>query len=129
MITGFYAGLLGIMLAILIIRIAMRRLRYRVGIGDGGIPDLAQAMRVHGNFAETVPILLVILFVMEYSGYNPAWLHLFGGSIILCRVLHACGITASPLQSFGRKYGMMLTLLLFFLGGASLILSYVKTLL
>lgn len=128
MITGFYAGLLGLMLIFLTVRIALRRRKYRVGIGDGGIPDLAQAIRVHGNFVETVPFLLIILGILELSLVASLYLHIFGGVIIISRLLHANGLTKSPLLSFGRKNGILLSLLLLFLGSIFLIIKYVSNL-
>ena len=125
MITGFYIGLMGLMLIILTIRIAVRRRKYRVGINDGGIPDLAQSIRVHGNFVETVPFLLIILGIMELSLIQPLYLHIFGAGIILSRLLHATGLTQSPLLSFGRKYGILLSLLLLFIGSVCLIGNFI----
>lgn len=125
MITGFYTGLLGLMLIFLTMRIALRRRKYRVGIGDGGIPDLAQAIRVHGNFVETVPFLIIILGILELSLVQPIYLHIFGAAILLSRLLHAVGLTQSPLLSFGRKYGIQLSLLLLLIGSACLICNFI----
>lgn len=124
MITGIYAGAIGLMLVFLIARIAARRRKYQVGIGDGGIPDLAQAIRVHGNFVETVPLMILLLGIMEFNLVPPIFLHLYGAGIILSRLLHANGLNHTPLLSFGRKYGTILTLLLLLIGSLTTILSY-----
>ena len=121
MITGLYAGLLGLMLVVLIARVALRRLKYRVGLGDGGIGDLTQAIRVHGNFTEVVPILLIMMLVMEESVVARPILHIFGVGLVLSRLLHAYGITCSPYHSFGRKTGIVLTVLLLIAGSLILI--------
>lgn len=121
MITGLYAGLLGLLLVYLIFRVAKRRLKYRVGLGDGGIPDLNQAIRVHGNFAETVPIILIIMLIMELS-LSPPWLvHGFGVLLVTARIAHAQGISSSPNHSLGRKIGIGLTLTLIIAGSFILI--------
>ena len=121
MITGLYTGILGLMLVVLILRVAMRRLKYKVGLGDGGIGDLTQAMRVHGNFIETVPIMLIMMVLMEESLVSTWILHAFGSGIIATRLLHAYGITRSAGHSFGRKTGIMLSLLLLTVGSVILI--------
>jgi hypothetical protein len=123
MITGFYTGVLALFLALLVSRIIKRRLRYKVGIGDGGITDLAKAIRAHGNFIETVPMQLAILLVMELQN-APLWLlHVFGISIVVSRALHAYGITQTHLASKGRFCGTLFTLGLFILGGLYLIIT------
>ncbi len=128
MITGLYAAILGLMLVVLILRVARRRLKYKVGLGDGGISDLGQAIRVHGNFVETVPILLILLLVMEENVF-PAWgLHIFGTGIVISRLFHAYGITMSPLASAGRKYGTFLAIFLIIAGSLALILSFLSNL-
>lgn len=125
MITGLYAGILGLMLAILIFRVAVRRMKYKVGLGDGGIPDLVQAVRVHGNFIETVPIMLIILVLLEANGIEPLILHFYGVGIVLTRLLHAYGITCSAGHSFGRKMGILLTMFLLAVGSVSLIAKFI----
>ena len=124
MITGLYTGILGLILTGLILRVALRRMKYKVGLGDGGIPDLTQAIRVHGNFVETVPIMLIILALMELGLVQTWVLHVFGILIVLSRLLHAYGITCSPGHSFGRKAGIMLTLAIIITGSLILIYRY-----
>ena len=124
MITGLYAGILGLMLVVLILRVALRRLKYRVGLGDGGIADLTQAIRVHGNFVETVPIILVMMVIMEESLVKPWVIHAFGIGLILARLAHAYGISSNPNHSLGRKAGICLTMFLILAGSVCLIATY-----
>lgn len=126
MITGFYAGILGLMLMALIVRVALRRMKYRVGLGDGGISDLSQAIRVHGNFIEIVPIMLIMMALMELGSIQTWVLHFFGIGLIITRFLHGYGITSSPNRSFGRKFGIILTLLLMLAASGTLIFMYIN---
>ncbi|PZP55532.1 MAG: glutathione S-transferase [Micavibrio aeruginosavorus] len=126
MITGFYAGLLGLMLVVLILRVALRRRKYKVGLGDGGIADLGQAIRVHGNFVETAPVMLILLLLLESSHSQALILHSCGLSIVLSRLLHAYGITSSPLASNGRKYGVLLTFIVIIVSSILLISKYLS---
>ncbi len=124
MVTGFYAGLMGLMMVVLILRVALRRRKYKVGLGDGGIADLGQAIRVHGNFAEMVPMLLILLSLLEMNQIGTVYLHIFGILLVLTRILHAHGITSSPNLSFGRKTGIMISFLLLIVGSLALIIYY-----
>ena len=67
MITIIYAGILAIVYAVLTLRVAQGRYKYRVGLGDGGVPELTQRIRVHGNFAEHVPFALLLIFLVDYA--------------------------------------------------------------
>lgn len=124
MITGFYTGLLALMLVFLSARVIRRRMKYRVGVGDGGIQDLTLMIRSHGNFTETVPALLFILFLLEESGFDPMILHVYGMLAVLGRLLHLFGLSSSPTQSVGRFWGTAITLTLLATGGLILIGAY-----
>ena len=59
-----WSGLLGLLYLVLAGWVVRHRYRAKVGIGDGGDPALARAVRVHGNFAEYVPLTLVLLLLL-----------------------------------------------------------------
>lgn len=94
-------------LAVLVIR---QRARCRVVFGDGkgAAPALEQAMRVHGNAVEFVPVSLIVLVLAELAGLPGLWVHLAGGSLLLARVLHAWGLSKATGTSAGRAAGAML---------------------
>jgi uncharacterized protein len=108
--TVVFAGILAIMLVFLSVRVSRLRFRHRVGIGDGGKADLARAIRVQGNFAEYVPIALVLLLLVELAGYLPWVVQVLGGALVLGRLLHAFGLSRSSGESPARALGMILTL-------------------
>lgn len=114
MVTGFYAGLLGLWLAFLLLAVVRLRFKYRVGAGDGGQRELAQAIRAHGNFVETVPFILILMLLLEGRDYGaPLWLHAAGILLVLSRVLHWYGMMKSQGTSKGRLVGTLLVLALF----------------
>ncbi len=119
-ITPLYAGLLGLIFFGLSLRIPRLRMRYRVGLGDGDVPVLRQAVRVHANFAEFVPFILVLMAFVELAGYSAWFIHFLGIVLVMARVLHAYGLSQSPNHSPGRFIGTVLTL--FTLMGCSLLL-------
>ena len=111
MITSLYAGLCGLLLVILYVRVSQRRLATQIGIGSGGDAVLEQRIRAHGNFIESVPISLVLLYLLEQTGVDSIYIHAFGIALVLARVAHAQGISATAGRSAGRFYGSIGTLL------------------
>ncbi|GAA6205332.1 MULTISPECIES: MAPEG family protein [Thalassotalea] len=106
-ITGLYLSLLGLLYIVLAVRIIKLRFRFQTGIGDGGHEPLAQAIRVHGNFAEYTPIVCLLLACAEINGSGQMLLHVIGGAFFIGRVLHSIGITHSIGPSKFRTLGML----------------------
>lgn len=109
-VTPLYAALLTLAYLWLSLRIPRLRMKYKVGIGDGGQPELARAIRVHGNFAEYVPLALVMMFFTESAGASPWFIHALGVILLAARGLHAYGLTKSSGTSPQRFMGTILTL-------------------
>jgi uncharacterized membrane protein YecN with MAPEG domain len=111
MITALYAGLCGLLLVALYVRVSQRRLATKIGMGTGGDAILEQRIRAHGNFIESVPIALVLLYLLEQTGGDPLYIHAFGMTLLLARIGHAQGISTTLGRSAGRFYGSIGTLL------------------
>lgn len=109
-ITGIYAALSALLIIVLAFRVIVRRKSERIGIGDGDDRELAKRVRAHANAAETLPIGLILLLVLEWNQTMPWILHLFGIVLLLGRLLHAYGMSISSGASMGRILGMSLTL-------------------
>lgn len=73
-------------------RVIRLRRPLKIAFGDGGNEGLTRRMRAHGNFAENVPIFLVLLAALELATGGNLWL--WGAAIlfILARVAHAFGM-------------------------------------
>ena len=82
MITGLYAGLCGLLFIWLSWKVIVERRRSKVGLGDGGDPDLQRAIRVHANFIEYTPLALVLLALAEMSGAADPAVHGFGIALV-----------------------------------------------
>lgn len=106
-----YLAVLGLMYLALTVNVILRRKKFRVGIGSGENGLIAKAVRVHGNFAEYVPFISVLLIVLELN-LTPTWLlHIFWGCLVLGRVAHAQGLSKSAGITPGRFGGMILTMI------------------
>ena len=68
-VTALYAGLLVAALLFLTYRVILHRRGRRVDLGDGGDRLLQRYLRGHGNFAEYVPLGLLLLLLLEQGGW------------------------------------------------------------
>lgn len=108
-ITGFYAGLLGILVIVLSIRVVRARRRNSVGLGTGANREVEHAMRMQANAIEYIPMALLLIAILELN-HSPGWsIHALGGTLLLARILHAWGFGGSTGVSFGRVSGTALT--------------------
>ncbi|WP_202843962.1 MAPEG family protein [Luteimonas saliphila] len=108
-ITLLFASLHVVVYVALATRVVLHRRTTRIGVGTGGDEALARRVRVHGNFAEYVPLALLMLALLELSGVGAALLWAFGAALLAGRVLHAIGLGGSSGYSFGRFSGALLT--------------------
>ena len=110
-ITLLYAGLLSLWLLVLSARVIAIRSQ-GISLGDGGNPVLLRRIRAHGNFAEYVPMILVMIGFLEISHFSALWIHLLGGTLVVSRLLHGYALSFNESFKFGRIGGTALTLTL-----------------
>jgi len=90
--TLITAGMLGVVYAFLAATVIRSRIKNRVSLGDGGNPELLARIRAHGNFAEYVPFILILMGLVELAGGNRTVLMWSGIALVLFRVLQAVGV-------------------------------------
>lgn len=104
-VTALYASLLVPLYIYLAVRVIRIRFRAHVSVGDGGDRNLLRRMRVHANFAEYVPLALVLTGLSESLGLDARALHGAGVALLLGRIAHAYGMSQEidilPLRSAG----------------------------
>lgn len=88
-VTPVYAAVPGLIFVALSIRTISMRRRHRVAVGDGGNAELRRAMRVHANFAEYVPLALLLIFFVEHDGTKTLLVHALCFALLSGRLLHA----------------------------------------
>jgi len=103
-------------------RISRMRRAGRVSIGDGGDERLAARMRAQLNFAEYVPVMLILIGLIELAQGTSLALWVAAALLLLARVLHPIGMDGwMP----GRVAGAALTyLLLLGLAGWAVAIPY-----
>ena len=110
-ITPIYAGLATFIFIFLSFQVIAGRRAGGVALGDGGNRSLLRRQRAHGNFAEYVPLALILMALAELQG-APAWtLQLIGVTLLAGRLVHAYGVTREPEPIKLRTLGMTLTFL------------------
>ncbi len=93
-VTLLTAGLCGLVYFWLSWRVVQTRQKSQVSLGDGGDAVLLQRIRAHANFAEYVPICLILIAAIELSfdaAPQPLWIAGFG--LVGVRVCHAIGMS------------------------------------
>lgn len=108
-VTLLFAGLHGLLLLALLVPIVRLRRGRKVGLGDGGDIELLRRIRVHGNFVETVPFVLLLLALDEMAGAGRWAIVVLGSTLLAARLLHAYGLSRSEGYSIGRFWGTLLT--------------------
>jgi uncharacterized membrane protein YecN with MAPEG domain len=108
-IALLFACLHALLYLLLSLRVVLHRRSARIGVGTGGDPALTRKVRVHANFAEYVPLALLMLALLELVGSPARLLWIFGAALLLGRVLHAWGLGGSAGASAGRLWGTALT--------------------
>ena len=109
-ITALFVGLFALIQVPLTIMVGYRRVQTGIQFLDGGDQTLLRRMRAHGNFTETVPIVLLAMAAAEIAGISHWALWVGGLSLLVGRVMHA---TILITKGWGnpRALGMILTFL------------------
>ncbi len=125
-ITALYAGIMSLIFIALSARVVALRVKNRVPIGTGGRQAMECAIRVHANFAEYVPLALLLLMLCEIHQGAPRMLHSYGIALIIARIAHAWGLGTTIRPTPGRFIGATLTWLVILGLAAINILYYLR---
>ncbi len=107
-VTLLYAGALALLAVLLANQVLYVRLR--AGSQPEWKPHAVE--RVQANFVENVPLALVLLYLLEVSGVGSVAVHVLGSALLVCRVLHAWGMSRNAGANYPRLIGAQGTFLL-----------------
>jgi len=122
-VTPVYATLLGLLFIALSVRTIRLRRRHQVAVGDGNNSELRRAMRVHANFAEYVPLALLLIFFVELDGTPKWWVHALACTLVCGRLAHAWGVSQARENFRYRVSGMVLTFAAIASAGLTILLT------
>jgi len=105
--TAIYASLLALFALFLSARAGIFRGKSGISIlyGDPVNAELAERVRVHQNFLEYVPMILILMGVIELNGGSTTILHAVGILLIVARVAHLMGLKHDNMAHVGRAIG------------------------
>jgi hypothetical protein len=122
-IVPSYAAILAFIYVFLSVRVIRMRGTARVAIGSGGNPRLERLMRVHANFAEYVPLALILLAFLEIQAQSRYLIHGLALTLIVGRAVHAFGVSQDKENFRLRVAGMMLTFAVLLITGLALLIN------
>lgn len=109
-VTLFTAGLLGLLILVLGVRVVAWRVRHRISLGTGEDAELEKRIRAHGNCVEWAPIGLILLYLAEQARGETWYVVAAAAALALGRLLHPLGLRTLDPNIF-RTLGMLLTFL------------------
>ena len=108
-VTPLYAAISALLFVFLSVQVIRFRGTTKTAMGDGGHRTLQRAIRAHGNFAEYVPFVLILMALAELQDRSIYGLHFVGLCLLAGRLLHAYGVSQEPELFKLRVAGMILT--------------------
>jgi hypothetical protein len=113
-VTPLYALPLAAIYLILWFRVSGRRSAIGCSIGDASDPALLQRIRQHGNCAEWMTFVLILMILAEGMGAPAIWLHISGALLLIGRIAHPFGLkidnAGHPLRYVGNGTNLLAAL-------------------
>lgn len=120
-IMPLYASLLALLFVALSVQVIRLRRSRQIAIGDAGDAALLRAMRVHSNFAEYVPLCLIMIYLVETQLGWVLLVHGLGLVLLLARLSHAYGVSQARENLRFRVFGMLGTFAVLLVAAACLL--------
>jgi uncharacterized protein len=108
-ITPIYAAILAIVFIMLSLRTIKLRRKFKVAVGHDKNTELLRAIRAHANFAEYVPMGLLLLYMLESISSLYLLIHTLCMSLLIGRVIHAYSVSQLSENFQLRIIGMTMT--------------------
>lgn len=106
-ITLMYASIFAFFALVLSFRAGSFRGKTGISVlhGEPTNAELAERVRVHQNFLEYVPMILIVMAGIELSGGSSMFLYIVGDILIIVRIAHAIGLKHDNMGHPGRLVG------------------------
>lgn len=106
-ITLMYASIFALFALVLSFRAGSFRGKTGISVmyGEPTNAELAERVRVHQNFLEYVPMILIVMGAIELSGGSSMFLYIVGDILIIVRIAHAVGLKHDNMGHPGRLIG------------------------
>jgi uncharacterized protein len=125
LITPAYTSIFGLVFVVLSFRTLLLRRKLGIAIGDDNEPSLRRAARAHSNFAEYVPLSLILIYFLELQTASDVWIHNICILLLVGRIIHAIGISSLNENYRYRVTGMALTFFVIIFTSFRLLIAYI----
>lgn len=125
-ITPFYSGIFALFFVALSVRTLLLRRKFGIAIGSTNQPLLERASRVHSNFAEYVPMALLLIYFLELKMPSNVWIHFVCIALLIGRTCHAYGVSQVQEKLIYRVIGMALTFMVIISTSVRLLIGYAQ---
>lgn len=88
MITPIFASLLGFIYFFVSRQTILARRRQKVLFGSDNNDEVTRMMSAHSNLTSYAPLFLILLFLLEYQGFNKYILSTISALFIIGRICH-----------------------------------------
>ena len=106
-VTLLYASFFALFALVLSFRAGSFRGKTQISVlyGEPTNMELAERVRVHQNFLEYVPLILIMFGLLEANGVSRMFLYVMGDLLVVARIAHAIGLKHDNMQHVGRLIG------------------------
>ena len=108
-ITPLYVGIFALLFLPFTFYVGMYRAKSGIFLGHDNDEEMLRRMRAQANFVETVPLALILLITMEFSGAGSTLLHSLGSVLAVGRITHYLQLSGILKPLILRGGGMLLT--------------------
>ena len=126
LITPAYTSIFALVFVVLSFRTLLLRRKLGIAIGNGNELSLTRAARAHSNFAEYVPISLILIYFREIQMGSDLWIHALCILLLIGRIIHAIGVSKVNENYRYRIAGMALTFFVIISTSFRLLATYIK---
>jgi uncharacterized membrane protein YecN with MAPEG domain len=134
-ITAVAAAILGLIYLVLTVQVIRARGTTKASLGDGSggliaagqehTAPLLVASRSHANFAEYVPLCLILIGLTELNGTRTWVVQLLAALLVIGRVIHPLGMGRKIPNPF-RAGGLVLTVLVLVGASAAILIHAIR---
>lgn len=108
-VTPLYAAVLALLFIALSVRTLRLRRRLNIAVGDRDDQQMLRSMRIHANFAEYVPLSLLLIYMFESGNGTSIFIHALCVCLFVGRLSHAYGVGRIEEDYRYRVFGMAMT--------------------
>jgi uncharacterized membrane protein YecN with MAPEG domain len=84
-------------------------MKLQIALGDGKDKQLKRAIRVHGNYAEYVPLTLIMIYFVEIQSQNLLLVHGLCIAFVIARLSHIYGVSQIRENIVFRTFALFIT--------------------